>query len=190
MDVYSLMDYLKRCPEEYLQEVNIKAGEMSLTEILIRDTYRKVYGNFNLSDSKLPAVIFMEGLDDNYLQAVHIACWFFSAEEFKGKKPIANKMSLFLFQDLPEVSAFVPYCQWLEDEDRTEEFVRLALKRCMLIPDGETKEEALERLDALDTIKRNKVLQKSNKAFERIIEIRRKMEEAKAREAANVYGRE
>lgn len=190
MEVYSLVNHLKKCPEEYLQKVNAKPGDMSLTEILIRDTFRNLYGSYNVSDAALPPVISLEGLDDNYMQSVHIACWLFSFEMFKGKRILTDKFSLFLFQDLSEVSAFVPYRQWLEDEDRTEELVRIALKRCKLIPDGETKEEANERLDALDTIKRNQVLKKSNKAFERIIEIRRKMEEAKAREAANVYGRE
>src|SRR6478736_5147686 len=98
MDVYSLVNHLKKCPEDFLLKIETKAGEMSLTEILIRDTYRRVNGNFNIPDSNLPAVIFLEDLDENYLQAIRIAYWFFSYEAFKEKKNLIDKISLFLFQ--------------------------------------------------------------------------------------------
>jgi hypothetical protein len=190
MDIYNLISHLKHCPEEFLQRLSDKPGEKPPTEILLKDAYRRIYGDFNAPDSELPSIKELWQLDENQCFSIQIGCWFFSYSYFGNQPGLLPNIHQFLFVDLVEVCEFVKYREWVEDDDRAEEFVRLALRRCCILPDCETEETASDRLDALDTIKRQQVLKESNEHFERIKEIRRKMAEKKAREAANVYGRE
>ena len=152
--------------------------------------YRKIFGNFNVADSELPSLPSIMEIDENHMFSIQIGCWLFSYPDFNQKPSLLPKIHEFLYYDLAEVCEFVKYRDWVDDDDRTEEFVRLALKKCDILPSGETVESASDKQDALDTIKRQKVLNETNESLERIKEIRRAMAEKKAREAANVYGRE
>lgn len=190
MEIFNLIYHLKRCPEELLQRFGVDVGEMPQTEIFVKDAYRKVYGDFNIPDSKLPNLPNLLELNENHLFSIHVGCWLFSNSYFNQKPELLPKINTFLYEDLAEVCEFVKYRDWVEDDDRVEEFIRLALKRCEITPAGETAEAASDKLDALDTIKRQQVLNETNESLERIKDIRRKMAEKKAREAANVYGRE
>lgn len=186
MDLYTLIYHLKRCPEDFLRHGD---DEKLPAFVLLKDIYRRIYGNFNVSDNALP-VVTLENLNENHLFSIQIGCWFFSHPFFLGKATIIPSIHSFLVTDLATICPFVKYREWVEDDDRVEEFVRRALKICGIVPDGETSEVAAQRLDSLDTVKRQEVLKASNESFERIMEIRRQMAEKKAREAANVYGRE
>jgi hypothetical protein len=189
-DIYDLVDHLKRCPDDFLKtEVNTPADKPQ-TAILLQDLYRKIHGNFNVADSQLPVSGTLRQLEAEKLVLLQMACWFFSYPYFTNKPQLLQPIHQFLFKDLLPVAQFVKSEEWIEDEDRAEEFIRLALKRCAILPAGETLAQAADRLDALDTIKRQQVLRESSESIERVKEIRRKMAEEKAREAANVYGRE
>jgi hypothetical protein len=181
---------LKHCPEEFLQRWGLKEGNKLQTEILVKDIYRKTYGNFNVPDSELPSLMEIWQLDENQMYSINVGCWFFSYSFFNKKPELIPKIHEFFLYGLLEVCELVKYREWVEDDDRAEEFIRLALKQCGILLDDESIETATDRLEALDTMKRQQVLRESTESFERIKEIRRKMAEKKAREAANVYGRE
>lgn len=189
VDIPALLFYLKNCPDDFLRSSVIHGGAIN-THALLKDTYRKIFGDVAVSDDNIPFMQPDDRLNNNHLLSIHIGCWFFSQSSFVNDKSILWGIEAFLFGDLSEVERYVDYLDWIRDEDRAEEFIRLALKSCSLLPKGETEEEAADRLDALSTLKRRVVLQESNAAMQRIKELRQKMAEAKAREAANVYGRE
>lgn len=190
MEIFNLTYHLKRCPETLLQRFGINPGEVLPTEIFVKDIYRKIQGDFNVADSELPSLPSIWEVEENHLFSIQIGCWLFSYPYFNQNPTLLPKIHEFLYYDLAEVCEYVKYRDWINDDDRTEEFVRLALKRCDILPSGETAESASNKLEALDTIRRQKVLNETNQSLERIKEIRRAMAEKKAREAANVYGRE
>lgn len=190
MQIYELLYHLKQCPEDFLKKWESGVNEKSFTEVLVKDAYRRIMGKFDVADYALPAAGNYLALTENHQLSIQIACWFFSYGEFMNKAHLPPRIHLFLMEDLLEVCELIKYREWVEDDDRAEEFIRLALRRCEIIPEGETNEEAADKLDALDSIKRQSVLKESNEAMERIREIRRKMAEQKAREAANAYSRE
>lgn len=159
------------------------------TNALILDVLRKVNGELNSTSSFAEEKIWRT-FSSNHLKAIQLAAWLFSMSKFQQSPILLQNIKSFLFEELMQLSEFVTAEEWLSDEDRSEEFVRVALNACELFPEGETMEDALDRLDALSTLKRNNVLSKSAQAYDRIIAIRKKMAEKKAREAANVYGRE
>ena len=188
-DIPALLFHLKNCPDDFLKPSIVHGGTIN-THALLKDAYRKVFGDLAAGDENIPSGPIDGRLDKNHLLSIHIGCWYFSHSCFLNDRTILPGMEAFLFGDLAEVSPYVSYLDWVRDEDRAEEFIRLALKNCGLLPKGETEAEATDRLDALSTLKRRVVLQESNEAMQRIRELRQKMAEAKAREAANVYGRE
>ncbi|WP_207534808.1 hypothetical protein [Desertivirga arenae] len=189
VELYTLLSHLKGCPEVFLEQPVENPVSIN-THALVADCFRMVSGDFLLDNNAIPSTKELNDLDGNIIPAIRIGCWLFSHSIFEGKPELLPAIRLFMFQKLPVLAPLVEKMQWLEDEDRTEEFVRLALRCCEILTDRETQIQAEDRLDALDTIKRQKVLKESSGAFERMMEIRRKMAEQKAREAANVYGRE
>lgn len=188
-DIYNFLDHLLKCPEVFFQIHPYDVDEPQ-TFILIKDLMRKRNNNFSMKDSEFPSFDEISNFDENHLISMQIGCWFFSYYLLPNSPRLVYDIHEFLFYDLKEISKYVKAMEWVEDEDRAEEFIRLALKSCNILPLGETTEEAADRLDALDTLKRLSVIRETNQALERAREIRRKMAEEKAKEAANMYGRE
>ncbi|WMJ74383.1 hypothetical protein RCC89_14590 [Cytophagaceae bacterium ABcell3] len=188
--ISDLIHHLKKCPEVFFYNQETHPEEDLQTSVLLLDIFRRVYGDFSVDDSELPSVTADLEDDVNHLTSMQLACWFFSFDFFKGQPHLVPKIHQFLFEDLKQVCAYVKSREWVEDEDRAEEFIRLALARCEITPSGESTIEAADRLEALDTVKRQAVLKETNESMERIREIRRQMAEKKARESANVYSRE
>lgn len=188
-DIAALLFHLKNCPDDFLKPSVFSGGRIH-TNALLMDVYRWVYGDKTVMDAGLPGLRADSAFDGNHLLSVHIGCWVFSHPSFANGRSTLPGMERFLFEELARLSPYVDAAGWIKDEDRAEEFLRLALKTCGLLPRDESEAEATDRLDSLSTLKRRSVLQESNAALQRIKEIRQKMAEAKAREAANVYGRE
>ncbi len=189
-DLFTLMNHLKNCPFAFLKMpyfVNYKEGID--TNALVLDCLRGIDDSYE-SKYQIAGREELKSLNENYIIAVHIACWFFSHSDFVGKKAFGSNILDFMLNQLEVLSQYVPYRQWVDDDDRTEEFVRSALLHCDIFPNGETMEMAYDSLDSVSILKRNNVLNKSKAAYDRVIEIRKQMAEKKAREAANVYGRE
>ncbi len=189
-ELYTLLHHLKSCPSEYQDIHDDKDKSRPASKALIADVYRRVHGKFDVRAVDLPLIPDLTFLNENHLISIQIGCWLFSHERFLKQPRLLTDIQNFLFHSLSELAPHVKYKQWIDDEDRAEEFVRLALKDCDILPDRESKTEAADRFDSLSTIKRQKVLEESNAAIQRMKEIRQRMEEQKAREAANVYGKE
>jgi hypothetical protein len=189
-ELYVLLHHLKNCPADFLT-FNHAAGSKPITEALVYDLFRTVSGDVTVSHKSLPdAGKLLWKLGENDHRSIHVGIWFFHQPLFTKDPSLAKGIRTFLFERLPELCQYVKCEEWLENEDRAEEFIREALRCCNIFIDGETAEEAQDRLDALSTIKRQKVLEETNGSLLRMKAIRQAMAEQKAREAANVYGRE
>ena len=79
---------------------------------------------------------------------------------------------------------------YISDVDRREEFIRVVLQSLNLRPKGETDEQAEDRLQAVSSQERLKVLQASKAAEERARELREALAKQKAKEAADKMTRE
>jgi len=190
MTVYELIAHLRKCPPDFLQASNLKKSDGLHTEALVADIYRKITGEYAAIQFDITSSQTFKNCSSEHLISIQIACWLLSQETFRGEMDLLLKVNTFLSEELAVLSKYVKHQKWLEDEDRAEEMVRLALKTCGIAIAGESVEESADRLESLSTIKRLGVLEKSKKAYERMLAIRKKMAEKKAREAANPYGRE
>lgn len=188
--IYELISHLKSCPADFLhascEETDSKGIE---TNALILDSLRKTNTQYQTT-SALKDPIYYKAITENHRRSIHIVAWLLSHPAFQQSAAGPQAIEELLFEQLKEMSRLVKYKDWVFNEDRTEELARTALFTCNILPGSETEEEAIDRLESLSSLKRNKILAKTKAAYDRAIEIRRKMAEKKAREAANVYGRE
>ncbi|KAF2506937.1 hypothetical protein EYY60_20705 [Flavobacterium zhairuonense] len=189
-DVFELVAHLRKCPDSYLRSSDFfeEGGLNSLA--LIADTYRIVSNNFLKKDFKNPSNFDLKLVDDNHWRAIHISTWLLCHPDFVNNPQIENKLHQFWFEELLKTTVYVKHNEWISDDERAEEMVRLLLYCCEIIPYGENHNEAADKLSSINSEERYRVLKESYEAHERIMRIQREMAEQKAREAANVYGRE
>lgn len=120
----------------------------------------------------------------NWSRLVLIACWLVSDESLK---PDPKRLMRYFTEVLPQLAALVPPERFVADADRREELARLALRELDVLPDGETAEQAADRLTTVDSVRRYQVLAEARAAEARAKAVRKAMEEQQAREAAARY---
>lgn len=189
-DVFELVTYLRKCPDSFLKPSDFLSTDGVDSIALICDTYRMVSNDFLKKDFRIPTAVSLKPIDDNHWRSIHIAVWLLSHSDFTNTPHIENQLFSFWFEELRKASVYVKYRDWITDDERAEEMVRLLLDCCKIIPYGENYDEAADKLSSINSADRHKVLKESYEAHERIMNIKREMAEKKAREAANTYGRE
>lgn len=188
-DVFELVTHLRKCPDIFLRSSVYFSPEGLNSIALICDTYRTVSGNFLKTEFNIPTDR-LKYISESHWHAIHISTWLLQHEDFIDNPSIENKLNDFWFEELLHASAYVKFNEWISDDERAEEMIRLLLYSCEIIPYGENTNEAADKLSSISSADRQQVLKKSYEAHERIMAIKREMEEKKAREAANTYGRE
>ena len=124
-------------------------------------------------------------------QMISIVTWLFSDPWFRSRPEFAKFMlQLLVSEQLSELAKLVRPDLTISDPDRREELARICLRELGLRPDGESKTEATDRLTTLDSVERDRVVRKTRAAEARAREIRKKMAEKAAQEAAARYSRE
>lgn len=189
-DVFELVAHLRKCPDNFLRPSSFVSSEGIDSIALICDAYRITSNIFLRNEFNLPAHAYLKSIEENHWHAIHISVWLLHHQNFVNNPLIDDKLFSFWFEELEEVSAYVQAKDWVGDDERAEEMVRLFLNWCEIIPDKESYDEATDKLSSISSVERHKVLKKSYEAHERIMNIQREMAEQKAREAANTYGRE
>jgi hypothetical protein len=187
--VESLTHRLARCPREFLLTPRTgKSGKIHVAAVvsdLMGDVFgkppdREALGVFE--DAKIK--------DGNWLNTVLVACWLLSDAWFKGKTELAAPALTLLRNGLGPLSGVVQADALVLEPDRREELARLCLRALGLRPPGETQKAADDRLNALDSVERHRVMMEAKKAEEHARKVREAMAKKKAREAAAKVMRE
>lgn len=189
-NVFELVTHLRKCPDIFLKPTSLMEKEGLNAIALICDTYRIVCNDFLKKDFKIPSEYNLAYIEDNHWRTISISTWLLSHPNFINCPFLEDKIYAFWFEALAEAALYVKFEDWISDEERAEEMVRLLLYTCEILPEGESYEEATDKLASMSSADRQKVLRESYEAHERIMRIKREMAEKKAREAANTYGRE
>lgn len=127
-----------------------------------------------------------ESSEQNWLKIVLISCWLLADDELMAPAD-AKQVYHLLTEVLLPLADLVDAPKFVSDPDRREELARLAIRTLNLLPDGETKAQAADRLATVDTVRRYEVLQAAKAAEERAEAVRKAMEEQRAKEAAARY---
>jgi len=138
------------------------------------------------------ALVFKRASADsrNFLQTVMVAAWLLRDDYFVEEKRFASLAFNWLGNGLADVSKLVSAELFITDPDRREELVRACLKALGLIPEGETKERADDRLQSLDSVARDRISKETAREEERARKLREAMAAKEAAESAAKSGRE
>jgi hypothetical protein len=119
-----------------------------------------------------------------------IACWLLYDDWFRTAGNLAAPALAWLQRGLATLAELVSPELFVRDPDRREELVRLCLSALGLRPAGETEAQADDRLRALDSVERVRLLRDTREQQERARRLREEMRKKEAAEAAAKVTRE
>lgn len=114
----------------------------------------------------------------------------YSDPSFSKHQIDASKWAKALEEKSKELFASGKNAVYIEDLDRREEFIRVALAAVNLRPEGETQSQAEDRLLMVSSFERKRVMEAAKAAEERASQIREALARKAAQEAANKMSRE
>ena len=129
----------------------------------------------------------------NRLRMILLGCWLFShsgfrLEEHEERSRLADKVHNFLAKGLDPLAKLVSIDDLFGDSDRREELARLGLGGVGLIPHGEGSKEAQNRLTALSSVERERVIAQARASEARARAVQEALAAQRAaQEAANSY---
>jgi hypothetical protein len=126
----------------------------------------------------------------NRLRLIAVACWLLHDEWFLKRPDLGPRMADLLIEGLDGLAGVVRAEAAIGDPDRREELVRVCLARLGLRPRGESGIQAADRLTALDSAERARVVRATREAEARAREVREAMARRAAEEAAAKVSRE
>ncbi len=186
-----LLRRLAECPPDFLAApVQHGQGEIHVAAI-VGDVLRDL-GGAPLPD-ELGAWNGAGETSAEQLRLICVACWLLHDDWFQshGDETLAQKAHNWLASDLGDLSLLVETQQWLSDADRREELARRALSALQILPQGETRNQAADRVKTLDSVERQSMILETRRSQERARHIRQEMARKKAdADAAARYGRE
>ena len=119
-----------------------------------------------------------------------IAAWLLADDWLVASPPNRVRLTEFLLTALPELAAQSPAGAYVAESDRREELARTLLARLGFRPEGETIEQATDRLTMISAAERSRLLEASRAADARAREVREALVRKAAQESADKWTRE
>lgn len=189
LPLQALTHRLSECPPEFLLEPQISGRGEIWVDAVVADLLVDLG-----AERPPPARLGRFHPDDDArrdeLRVVLVACWLLHDEWFRAQACFGDAALSWLDGGLEEVSAVVAADAFVNDAERREELARRCLSALGLVPAGESSSQAADRLATLDSVEQARVVSAMREREARARELRRKMEEQRAREAAARYTRE
>lgn len=131
-----------------------------------------------------------DSADAGRLRVTLLLAWLLADDSLRGQ--LGDRAALLAVLDgtAAELAALAPAPKYLSDPDRREELVRILLARLALRPQGETADQAADRLSALSATERRRLLEASRAAEARAREIREALVRKAAEASADKWTRE
>ncbi len=174
----TLLHRLSECPPEFYAD---EANCVALACDYLRD--------FNL-DADLSALRDkLHELSHQQTRLINVLIWLVSDDWFRSRPELERKLEKLLAHPrIVKLGSLLQANNLVQDPDRREELVRLAIDILGMRPAGESDAQATDRLNTLDTHERQRVLRATLAAEKRAREVREAMAKAKAMESASRYG--
>ena len=178
----ALTHRLSECPDDFLIPPRVgNIGIISVAAIAADHLRAMGIAKPEVLHGKLDAAAFT---------LISITCWLLHDPWFLARPDLAPKMQKLLGAPLQPLSTVVKPGEFVTDPDRREELVRFCLSQLDLRPQGESAAQAKDRLTALDSVERVRVVRDTAAAEARAAEVRRMMAKRAAEEAAAKETRE
>jgi hypothetical protein len=181
---------LAECPPDFLSAPRAGGHDGIRVEAVVHDI---IVGLGGASPASKALEVFGPPADTppRALSLVLIACWLLHDGWFVAHGGrFAPPALAWLQSGLKGLSALVSPESFVRDPDRREELARLCLAALGLRPEGETEEQAEDRLRTLDSVERARLLRDTREQQERARRLREAMKKKEAEEAAAKVSRE
>lgn len=116
--------------------------------------------------------------------------WFDGIARAHPEANIASKTREFMLNGLTELSKYVKPDYLVADPEGREELARRYLAALGIVPEGETEDQSADRLTALDSVERARLIHATRESQKRARELREAMARRESEEAASKMSRE
>ena len=193
--VEQLTRRLAECPEEFLLEPRLAGSTDGHIEVAAVVADLLVALGSPEPEAKLSpqAVKVWTGTspgDRNLLSLTLVAAWLCHDRTLRELGGLGPAVRRWLLEGLPPLAAVVAPELFVSDGDRREELARALLDALGLLPAGETQAQSTDRLRALSSVERARVIEATRAQQQRARELREQMASERARQAAARYSSE
>lgn len=126
----------------------------------------------------------------NHFKLGAIAAWLLADQWLHSAAPDAAELAEFLLTALEELAGQASAESYVTEADRREELARTMLARLDFRPEGESPEQARDRLSMISAAERARLMAASRAAEERAREVREALARKAAQESADKWTRE
>ncbi len=194
-DIRELTRHLAECPPIFLEEPVQPSGQGGVHVHAVLSDLLARMGAPRLSETE--ALLFRYAdkkavrTDRNRLRIALVGAWLFSHRALRGLET-ARRLRHWLGHELGPLAGLIPVEDLVRDSDRREEFARLCLAALDMRPRGESDSQAQNRLAALSSVERQRVIAEARAAEERARQVREELERKRREEAeaASTYSNE
>lgn len=185
----TLTSRLANTPVDFLDEPRIGSVGRLVVAALVNDAFKKYGHQLSIDELRL-----FEGVDQatdrNRLKLVSLAVWLLNDAWFAQVDLQSSELLTFLNASITQLAESTKANKCVEDSDRREEFARYLLARLDYRPEGESEAQAKDRLSALSSTERQRLLDESRDAEKRAREIRQALARKAAEQSADKWTRE
>jgi len=191
LSIDTLTRRLAECPEDFLAEPRLRDREQGVQVVaVVCDLLEDLGSTERLTDRDASAWEKGRAQDRNLLRLTLVACWLCHDARLREEKRHAPAVKRWLASGLSGMAELVAADLFVSDPDRREELVRALCAALGLVPEGETAEQASDRLRSLSSVERANVIRETRSQQERARKLREKMEAEQAQAAAARYSSE
>jgi hypothetical protein len=195
LPVEQLTRRLAECPEEFLLKPRLTGsfdGQVSVAAVVadLLAALGALEPEEGLFPEEVKAWTGASGEDRNLLRLTLVAAWLCHDPALRAAGDLGFPVRRWLLEGIPPLAAVVSAELFVSDGDRREELARALLDALGLLPAGETAPQAADRLRALSSVERARVIGATRAQQQRARELREKMASEQARQAAARYSSE
>lgn len=183
----TLLRRMADTPPDFLDDPRIGASGQVFVAAVVNDLLAHGPGRASLSELQR---FEGRGADAGRLRMTLVMAWLLGDDALRTHSASRADLLNLLDGTAAELAGLAPAAKYLQDPDRREELVRVLLARLNLRPHGETAEQAADRLSALSTTERMRLLEASRAAEARAREIREALVRKAAEASADKWTRE
>lgn len=186
--IEALVRRLAATPAEFLAEPRLTRGGDVCVDAVVHDVLADL--GHQADPARLVVFANREPTARNWLRLVLIGAWLAHDPWFRARADLGPAIERWLTENLAEHAGLVDAGLFVSDTERREEFARWLLHCVGVVPAGESPHQAADRLRSVDSVERARVLDLTRAQRARAEELRRALQEERAREAAARYSRE
>ncbi|MGE0488907.1 MAG: hypothetical protein AB7S38_06800 [Vulcanimicrobiota bacterium] len=180
---------LAECPPDFLAEPRRANGQGSVVVGAVVSDLLQRLGAEPLDREAMQGFV-GDDKSRNRLRITLVACWLLADPALLDYPELPDKALVWLEEGFQELAALVDPTLFVTDPDRREELARLCLDSLDLLPAGESRAQAQDRLTTLSSVERERVIQTARQAQERARLVREELARKQAAEAAAAWSNE